>query len=67
LATLYDEDEQAVIRSGKPLLAREEECRDPAGNLMHLETTKIPLRDAAGTVEGDLTSADPLRGSTCEA
>ncbi len=52
LATLYHADEQAIIRSGKPLLAREEECRDPAGNLMHLETTKIPLRDAAGTVTG---------------
>jgi PAS domain S-box-containing protein len=52
LATLYHEDEQAVIRSGKALLAREEECRDPAGNLMHLETTKIPLRDGSGTVTG---------------
>jgi len=52
LATLYHEDEQAVIRSGKPLLAREEECRDPGGNLMHLETTKIPLRDANGRVTG---------------
>ncbi|HXS20688.1 MAG TPA: methyl-accepting chemotaxis protein [Steroidobacteraceae bacterium] len=52
LATLYHEDEQAVIRSGKPLLAREEECRDPAGNLMHLQTTKIPLRDATGKVTG---------------
>ena len=52
LATLYYEDEQAVLRSGKPLLAREEECRDPAGNLMYLETTKIPLRDAAGRTIG---------------
>ena len=52
LATLYYEDEQAVIRSGQPLLAREEECRDPAGNLMHLETTKVPLRDAAGRMTG---------------
>ncbi len=52
LATLYHQDEQAVIRSGKPLLAREEECRDPTGGLMHLETTKIPLRDASGTVTG---------------
>ncbi len=52
LATLYYEDEQAVIRSGTPLLARQEECRDPAGNLMHLETTKIPLRDSAGNVTG---------------
>jgi len=52
LATLYHEDEQAVIRSGTPLQAREEECRDPAGHLMHLETTKVPLRDASGRVTG---------------
>lgn len=52
LATLYHEDEQAVIRSGRPLQAREEECRDPAGRLMHLETTKVPLRDASGRVTG---------------
>jgi methyl-accepting chemotaxis protein len=52
LATLYHEDEQAVIRSGRPLLAREEECRHPAGNLVRLETSKIPLRDAAGAVIG---------------
>jgi PAS domain S-box-containing protein len=52
LATLYHEDEQRVIRSGDPLLAREEECRDPAGNLLSLETTKIPLRDQTGGVTG---------------
>jgi methyl-accepting chemotaxis protein len=52
LAALYHEDEQKIIRSGKPLLAREEECRDPAGKLMSLETTKIPLRDPAGAVTG---------------
>ncbi|MGA7540397.1 MAG: methyl-accepting chemotaxis protein [Steroidobacteraceae bacterium] len=52
LAARYHEDEQAVIRSGKALLAREEECRDPAGHLMHLETAKVPLRDAAGNVTG---------------
>ena len=52
LAALYHEDEQAVIRSGKPLLAREEECRDPAGNHMHLETTKVPLRDLSRRVTG---------------
>ncbi|HTB65637.1 MAG TPA: methyl-accepting chemotaxis protein [Steroidobacteraceae bacterium] len=52
LATRYHEDEQAVIRSGKPLLAREEECRHPAGHLVRLETTKIPLRDAGGAVTG---------------
>ena len=52
LAARYHEDEQAVIRSGTPLSAREEECRDPAGHLMHLETTKVPLREATGTVTG---------------
>jgi len=52
LATLYHEDEQAVIRSGEPLLAREEECRHPAGHLVRLETSKIPLRDASGRVIG---------------
>src|SRR5580692_2718153 len=38
LATLYHEDEQVVIRSGRPLLAREEECRHPAGHIVRLET-----------------------------
>jgi len=52
LATLYHQDEQAVIRSGQALLAREEECRDPNGKRMHLQTTKIPLRDRAGRVIG---------------
>lgn len=52
LAALYHKDEQALIRSGKPLLAREEECRDPSGQRMYLETTKVPLRDAAGNVTG---------------
>jgi methyl-accepting chemotaxis protein len=52
LATKYHEDEQALLRSGEPLLAREEECRDPEGHLMYLETTKIPLRDEAGKVTG---------------
>lgn len=52
LASRYHEDEQKIIRSGTPLLSRQEECRDPAGNLMHLQTTKIPLRDAAGKVTG---------------
>ena len=52
LAARYHADEQVVIRSGKPLLAREEECRDPSGRHMHLETTKIPLRTGSGTVTG---------------
>ena len=52
LASRYHEDEQKIIRSGTSLLSRQEECRDPAGNLMHLQTTKIPLRDAAGKVTG---------------
>ncbi len=52
LAKRYQDDELEVIRSGKPLLAREEECRHPAGHLVRLETTKIPLRDASGAATG---------------
>ena len=53
LATRYHDDEQALIRSGEPLSAREEECRDPAGNLVFLETTRsAAARCEQGRVTG---------------
>jgi PAS domain S-box-containing protein len=52
LAAKYYEDEQKVIRSGQPLLNREEQCLDPQGNLRHLLTTKVPFRDERGQVIG---------------
>jgi PAS domain S-box-containing protein len=52
LAASYYADEQAVIRSGQPLLNREERTIDPEGKTRWLLTTKVPLRDDQGKVIG---------------
>jgi PAS domain S-box-containing protein len=52
LAASYYADEQAVIRSGQPLLNREERTMDPEGKTRWLLTTKVPLRDDHGKVIG---------------
>jgi len=45
LAELYIEDDLQVIRSGEPLLAREEKNVDTDGNEMWLLTSKVPLKN----------------------
>jgi diguanylate cyclase (GGDEF)-like protein/PAS domain S-box-containing protein len=46
-------DEQAVIQSGQPLLAREELVLDRlSGTMRHISTTKVPFRDRDGNVIG---------------
>jgi PAS domain S-box-containing protein len=52
LAASYYADEQAVIRSGEPLLNREERTIDPNGKTRWLLTTKVPLRGEHGKVIG---------------
>ena len=52
LAASYYADEQAVIRSGQPLVNREERTIDPDGKTQWLLTTKVPLRDDHGKVIG---------------
>jgi PAS domain S-box-containing protein len=52
LAEPYFADEQAVIRTGEPLLDREELVIDRAGRRKWLLTTKVPLRDRDGRVVG---------------
>ena len=52
LAAGFYEDEQNVIRSGEPLLNREEIATDSLGNVAHLLTTKVLLRDQEGRVTG---------------
>src|SRR5262249_23290925 len=46
------DDEERVMRSGEPVLDREEQVADPAGRRKWLLTAKVPLRDAAGAVTG---------------
>jgi len=46
-------DEQAVIRSGEPLIDREEQVLDQiTGQMREISTTKVPFRDRAGKVIG---------------
>ncbi len=51
-AQQYIDDDQAVMKSGKPLVNREEMAPDPDGNTRWALTTKVPLRDREGRVEG---------------
>ncbi|TJY58942.1 PAS domain S-box protein [Sinimarinibacterium sp. CAU 1509] len=51
---LYRADDRAVIDSGQAKLLLEEPQTTPAGDVMTLLTSKVPLRDAAGQVTGVL-------------
>ncbi len=53
MAEAFFVDEQAIIRSGKPLIDREElALARTNGQVRQLATSKIPLRDHAGRVFG---------------
>jgi eukaryotic-like serine/threonine-protein kinase len=53
LAEHYFADEQAILRSGRPLINREERVRDAQTGALHWNlTSKVPLRDSAGQVNG---------------
>ena len=52
LAQSYFDDERAIIRSGQPVIGREEPSLDEAGNSRWVSTTKVPLRDSHGTIVG---------------
>jgi diguanylate cyclase (GGDEF)-like protein/PAS domain S-box-containing protein len=53
MATSFFLDEQTVIRSGQPLIEREEPVLDRAsGATRYFATTKVPYRDQAGNVIG---------------
>ena len=51
-ASRFHEDEQNVMRTGQPLINREEAAIDREGNAKTILTTKVPLRDATGKVIG---------------
>lgn len=52
LAQQYRADEAAVLRSGEPLLEREEPVLDAQGRCLWVLTTKVPLKDSRGQVIG---------------
>lgn len=52
IAERWHEGEQTVLASGQPLHDHEEVTRDSDGNMVHILTTKVPLRDGSGKVTG---------------
>ncbi|MCL4486649.1 MAG: PAS domain S-box protein [Chloroflexi bacterium] len=53
-AAAYRAAEQSVIRTGQPVVNREEVSTDPIGNARWTLTTKVPRRDSRGDVIGIL-------------
>jgi PAS domain S-box-containing protein/putative nucleotidyltransferase with HDIG domain len=51
-ADLYRADDAMVMEGGKSKLGYVEPQRTPAGNLLWLRTSKVPLRDSAGDIVG---------------
>jgi PAS domain S-box-containing protein len=52
LAARYYEDEQRLLQTGEPIIAREEPGADAQGNPAWHLTTKVPLRDDSGRITG---------------
>jgi PAS domain S-box-containing protein len=52
VAATFFSDEQAIIRSGRPMVNREEKAVDSEGNAKWLLTSKVPWRDPHGQMIG---------------
>jgi two-component system, sensor histidine kinase and response regulator len=52
LAAGFYEDDQRIIRTGEPLIDREEMGVDSQGNATHVLSTKVPIRDKDGHITG---------------
>jgi two-component system sensor histidine kinase/response regulator len=52
IARGFFEDDQKVIKTGQPVINREEYSIDPTGNKKWLLTSKFPIKDDAGYVTG---------------
>ncbi len=51
------EDEQAILRTGRPLVGKEEKETWPDGRITWVSTTKMPYRNAQGCVIGTFGSS----------
>jgi PAS domain S-box-containing protein len=52
VAAQYQADEEELLRSGQPLVNKDEPHRDAAGGPLEILTTKVPLKDGEGKVVG---------------
>jgi two-component system sensor histidine kinase/response regulator len=52
LAEIFYKDEQELMKTGNPLINKEEEGRGYDGNKAIISTTKVPLKDGKGNVIG---------------
>ncbi|MFO1195278.1 MAG: ATP-binding protein, partial [Rhodoferax sp.] len=59
-AEAYRLDDEAVMTTGQPKLAYEEPQTTPDGSTIWLRTSKVPLRDGAGSVIGVLGVYDDI-------
>jgi PAS domain S-box-containing protein len=63
----YD-DEQAIIRTGEPMLGKLEKESWPDGHVTWVQTSKLPLRDLTGAIIGTFgISRDVTRSKNLEA
>jgi PAS domain S-box-containing protein len=59
-AKIYQDDDQSVIKSGKPKLNFEEPQTTPKGNKIWLKTSKVPLTDLQGNTIGILGTYEDI-------
>ena len=52
IAAAFFADDQAVLKTGQPVINREEKVVRPDGEVRRLLTTKVPWHDAAGNIIG---------------
>lgn len=68
----YQEDDLAILESGKPVFNIERQTVDDKGNIKTVLTTKVPIRDHTGQVAGlvgisrDITERKLLEARTVE-
>jgi PAS domain S-box-containing protein len=48
----FRQDEERIIRTGQPMVGKEEKVAWPGGQVAWSSTTKMPLRDAQGNIVG---------------